>query len=367
MIKLDTDFNIDIAAFFRWWKSELTFLVPAKLRLLGGGKGNKLFIRVIGFEVELTLMVDNHTETLGSFTLDNNGASRLKELFEERPELKSCENILLLGRAQAIRKTIALPNATEENLNQVINYELDRFTPFVPEQLYFDFSVIGRNREASQIIVELVCTPKWKLEILQKEMDSLGLKIEAARYYERGQDNSFLTGNYNLLPYVMRPKLNKGPRNVNIALIFCLLGLLITALVFPVVLENRIEAELIEKISVVQKKTKEVENLQLEADDVLGNAERVVQIKESLPSMVIVIDEVTRLLPDNTWLKSFQYANGKLQIQGISSSASALIAILEASQLFNNTRFVSPVTQDRSTGLERFQIATQLKGSKNAG
>ena len=83
--------------------------------------------------------------------------------------------------------------------------------------------------------------------------------------------------------------------------------------------------------------------------------------------MVIVIDEVTRLLPDNTWLKSFQYANGKLQIQGISSSASALIAILEASQLFNNTRFVSPVTQDRSTGLERFQIATQLKGSKNAG
>ena len=65
--------------------------------------------------------------------------------------------------------------------------------------------------------------------------------------------------------------------------------------------------------------------------------------------------------------KYFKYANGRLQIQGISSSASALIAILEASQLFKNTSFVSPVTQDRTTGLERFQIATQLNGPDNAG
>ena len=367
MIKLDTDLNIDIAAFFRWWKRELTFLVPAKLRSLGGRSGNKLFFRVIGFECELTFMTGKNTVKIGSFTLDHKGAARLNELFEQRPELKSCENILLLGHSQAVRKTIALPNATEENLNQVINYELDRFTPFVPEQLYYDFSVVGRNKEASQIIVELVCTPKWKLETLQKEMTSLGLKIAAVRYYEAGQDSDFKTGDYNLLPYAMRPKLNKGPRNANIVLIFCLLALFITALVFPVVLEKRIETELIEKIRVAQGKTEEVEKLQLEADDVLGNAEKVVQIKESLPSMVIILDELTRLLPDNTWLKSFQYANGKLQIQGISSSAAALIAIIEASQLFNNTSFVSPVTQDRSTGLERFQIATQLKGLENAG
>ena len=236
MIKLDADLNLDIAAFFRWWKSELTFLVPEKLRSLGGRRGNKLFFRVIGFECEITLMKGENTQRIGNFTLDHKGAARLKELFEERPELKSCENILLLGRSQAVRKTIALPNATEENLNQVINYELDRFTPFVPEQLYYDFSIVGRNKEASQIIVELVCTPKWKLEILQKEMASLGLKIGIVRYYDAEQDSNFLTGDYNLLPYAMRPKQNKGPRNANILLIFCLLGLFITALVFPVVL-----------------------------------------------------------------------------------------------------------------------------------
>lgn len=367
MIKLDTDLNIDIAAFFHWWKRELTFLVPARLLSFGGRNGNKLFLRVIGFETELTLVTDENTEKIGSYTLDNKGAASLKVLFQERPELNACEKILLLGHTQAIRKIIALPTATEENLKQVITFELDRFTPFVPEQLYYDFNVVGRNKAASQIIVQLICTPKWKLETLQKEMASLGLNIGAVRFYDPSEDSNFNTGDYNLLPFTMRPKLNKGPRNANIVLAICLLALMITALVFPVILEKRIETELIEKIKVAQTKSKEVEKLQLEADDILGNAEEVVKIKESLPSMVIILDELTRLLPDNTWLKSFQYSNGKLQIQGISSSASALIAILEASQLFNNTSFVSPVTQDRATGLERFQIATKLKGSENAG
>ncbi len=367
MIKLDSDLNINIAAFFHWWKRELTFLVPARLRSFGGRSGNKLFLRVVGFATELTLVTNKNAERIGSYSLDNKGAANLKALFEEREELKACEHILLLGRTQAIRKIIALPTATEENLKQVINYELDRFTPFVAEQLYYDFNVVGRNKAASQIIVQLVCTPKWKLETLQKEMASLGLNIGAVRYSEAGEDSDIKNENYNLLPFAMRPKLSKGPRNANIVFAICLLGLMITALVLPVILEQRIETELIEKIKVAQTKSKEVEKLQVEADDILGNAEEVVKIKESLPSMVIILDELTRLLPDNTWLKSFQYSNGKLQIQGISSSASALIAILEASKLFNNTSFVSPVTQDRTTGLERFQIATQLKGSENAG
>jgi general secretion pathway protein L len=49
-----------------------------------------------------------------------------------------------------------------------------------------------------------------------------------------------------------------------------------------------------------------------------------------------------------------------LQIQGESPAASTLIAVLEASELFANARFASPVTQDSISKLERFQITVDV-------
>ncbi|MFK5948781.1 MAG: fimbrial assembly protein, partial [Methylococcales bacterium] len=49
-------------------------------------------------------------------------------------------------------------------------------------------------------------------------------------------------------------------------------------------------------------------------------------------------------------------------IQGQSPTASALISVIEASVLFSNARFVSPLTQDKKTGMERFQISMDVNG-----
>ena len=44
-----------------------------------------------------------------------------------------------------LRKTITLPAAVEENLQQALAYDLDRHTPFKPDELYFDAVVVGRD------------------------------------------------------------------------------------------------------------------------------------------------------------------------------------------------------------------------------
>jgi general secretion pathway protein L len=70
---------------------------------------------------------------------------------------------------------------------------------------------------------------------------------------------------------------------------------------------------------------------------------------------------LSQLLPNDTWLTHLKYINNKLNIQGQSPSASALIGVMEASSLFSNARFVSPLTQDKKTGFERFQISVEVK------
>src|SRR4029079_11117302 len=62
--------------------------------------------------------------------------------------------IVTLPRSQVLRKQIVLPAAVEENLLETLNYDLDRHTPFRPEQLYFDAAVVSRDAARNEIRVD---------------------------------------------------------------------------------------------------------------------------------------------------------------------------------------------------------------------
>jgi general secretion pathway protein L len=80
-----------------------------------------------------------------------------------------------------------------------------------------------------------------------------------------------------------------------------------------------------------------------------------------------MLNTLSTLIKDDTWLTYAQYADGHLQIQGESPAASNLISVLEASDLFANARFVSPVTQDNVSKQERFQITVDTTSVPTPG
>ena len=51
--------------------------------------------------------------------------------------------VVALPPDQVLRKTINLPAAVEDNLAQVLAYDLDRHTPFKPEEVCFDARIVG--------------------------------------------------------------------------------------------------------------------------------------------------------------------------------------------------------------------------------
>jgi len=76
--------------------------------------------------------------------------------------------------------------------------------------------------------------------------------------------------------------------------------------------------------------------------------------------MVDVINALSKVLPNDTWVSYLRYNNKNLQLTGQSANASSLIALLEKLSYFQNVKFVSTVTKDRRTGLERFQISIDV-------
>jgi general secretion pathway protein L len=73
-----------------------------------------------------------------------------------------------------------------------------------------------------------------------------------------------------------------------------------------------------------------------------------------------LLDQVTRLLPDDAWLNQLSLNGERLDLGGFSPNSSKLVTTFEESPQFTETVFRAPVTQDPRLGLERFSLSTRL-------
>ena len=355
MFKLDTQINLDIARFLRWWGGELAFLVPERLQKLLGSKRARLVLSKAGEALEAVYVDDAGERHLGHFTLDEAGSSKRERLFAEMPALNDAELLLRLLPEQSLRKIFKLPAAAEENLQQVITFEMDRLTPFKADQVYSGVRVLEKLPETRQIRVELALTPRQTLDPLLDELLACGWRPNRVDVSSdpvgSGQD---------LLPEKFRLRKNKLPQLLT-AISAAAFGLLLLAvLLLPVLMDRTLMQELQHDVKTAGKTAKEVESLREGVQKLEHETGFLAERKRSEPAMVDMLNELSRVIPDQTSLYGLQYRDRKVVIQGRSPAASSLIELIEASPYFKNTSFVSPVIKDIASGQERFQIASEV-------
>jgi general secretion pathway protein L len=87
--------------------------------------------------------------------------------------------------------------------------------------------------------------------------------------------------------------------------------------------------------------------------------------KYETPASVIVLEALTQVLPDHTYVTELHLAANKLQISGITRDAPSLIPLIEQSPHFARATFYAPTTRAPSDPGERFHIETRVE-PKNA-
>jgi general secretion pathway protein L len=355
MGSLNPQLKIDLPAFFDWWGSELAFLIPERVKKFFGRSRPTVILRKSNGGVNVTIWGKDRLDDLGVFPLDEDGAVRREDLWRERPEIQTAEILLDLTPAEALIKRFRLPAATEENLARVTGFELDRLTPFAAEQVYYHGRLIERLPETKQLLVELALTPRSKLDPLLSALAACGWFPDRVEI-----DGDPGRRRHQLLPEAYQKRRARLPKLVNAALGGLLALLLLVIAVLPIWRDYQRTTELEQELRKVSKVAKEVEALRQDAEKLSREASFVVDKKRTEPALVDVLNELSRVIPDNTWLYGLQYKDRRLVIQGQSPSASSLIAVIEASPYFLNTSFVSPVTKDVTSGFERFQIASEV-------
>jgi general secretion pathway protein L len=82
--------------------------------------------------------------------------------------------------------------------------------------------------------------------------------------------------------------------------------------------------------------------------------------KQTTPSSVIVLEALSTLLPDDTYVTEFRVDGEKLQIVGITSDAPSLIRLIERSPHFKRATFFAPTTRSPGETRDRFHIEANI-------
>ncbi len=359
---------MDFKTFLRWWRRELCLLVPKPIkRLISDNQGvivihstpEGLAIRYFSDDVLLNTEEEGHYEGELIANVERREASieQAKQQLANDVRLGKAPIILRLSEREAISKALNLPIAAKENLTQVVAYELDRYTPFTPEQVYFAVTQDNNSQhDQEQLKALLILTPREVLDGLYEDCKALGLAPQIADYQNSPNRLHTLEDGYNLLPDWLQQKSSKTPKLIHASLIASIIVLSLTALVLPVWLQYQTVTALGDKIKLIEKEAKKIKALESEIDAVVNESQKLIDEKNASPKVVEMLNTLSAVIKDDTWLSYLQYSDKHLQIQGESPSASTLIGVLEETEMFSKARFVSPVTQNNVTKLERFQI-----------
>ena len=122
------------------------------------------------------------------------------------------------------------------------------------------------------------------------------------------------------------------------------------------------EGELDDEIDIAQVQAKKAQAALQKRQAELKQTEKLRAEKKNAVSVVRILAELTRLLPDSAWVSDLSSKGDQLTITGFAASAADLIQPIDASPLFSAPEFSSPVTKVPGQTGERFTITAKVEG-----
>jgi Tfp pilus assembly protein PilN/Tfp pilus assembly PilM family ATPase len=165
----------------------------------------------------------------------------------------------------------------------------------------------------------------------------------------------------NLLPSSLKPKEKKS--GFGGALVLTALALLayLALLGYQILLNNKQIADLDGQLEAVKNQAVALQAIDLQHEQ-LKKSMAVFQVVENkYPQKLSILNELSNLLPKNTWLTGMRFKGNRLEINGISTSASELVPILEKSPMLEKVTFSGAILKEGKR--EKFSIHMFVRNS----
>jgi general secretion pathway protein L len=283
-------------------------------------------------------------------SLDQLNKARLPRKLREQPiEYR-------LDGSRVFTKILHFPAASREYLDAIVKHQLDRATPWAADRVAFDYAIADdEGTPEGQIAVRLVATSRDVFDRSMSRLTAARIKVAVVGTSEDPVDHpstvNLLQSDRTERRAALRRKVSMGL--VAFLLISASLGALSGWRLFALQTQA---AELQSETDAIRARIESA----LSGTEFAASRGRLVASKRDAVPMVVLIEHLSAVIPENTYLTELSVENGEVQIAGLTSDAPALIGILESADLLANVRFAAPTLRDEGAARDRFVIAAAI-------
>jgi len=340
--------------FFQWWGEELRNAMPTQFRARMQYARRRLLIQLGEGDISLSVDDASSVQSLDTFSVEGDAQlqqQRIRELLQQH-ELTEVSRDFLLPDSVVLRTQVVMPLAAESNLRQALAYEMDKHTPFQVEEVFYNWRILNRDREAGQVHFELYVTQREPVEAQVEFLKRLGLAPTGVDVASEGRPLGI-----NLLPEISRHRIINQQVRVNWAIAAVTVFLMVFVMAQSLWLREHQVKTIGEAIENVRAEAMAVQQIRKQIDDASEAAGFLQTHKIQNGYKVEILAELTRVLPSNTYLDRLSLHGETTQMQGQSDNAQSLIELINDSPHFENASFRGPTRLDNRSRKEIFDLS----------
>jgi general secretion pathway protein L len=251
--------------------------------------------------------------------------------------------VLRLPSAMGIVCRDLLPASAGRELGTIMAHKIDVLTPWSLDQVHFD-QRIDRHRDDGQIEVSLVAVPRGVVAEARRRLAAIGFE---ARGVDLVEGDPLAAPSIDLAHSLGAPR--RGPRWAGLLL---WLGIVLAtaggvAAAHHMATRQAIVAERRDLVLALEQRLADLPELRSGIEALRNETRFVAEQQRAAASPLLVLESLSRLLPDGVWLTDIAISGTTLTIQGYADEVAGIVGLIEASPHFARAEFRAPSTRER--------------------
>jgi general secretion pathway protein L len=336
-------------------------MVPARLRAMLAPQTRRRPVLEIGPAGATLVVPGKGTVKSAHLPILGEPGEQVRQQVQAALRIRSAGSIVTirLTRALVFETGLDLPSSAERSLPQIVYHQLQRLVPL-------DLASV---RYASQVVARSDDTKSMRVHVVIGRNDAIDNAIDLTQRLALRPDSVIAECDRHSTGVEWTPVLWRATSAGRVGLRhqIWLRGLEIATAVALVVAAGLYTDRLDRQLTLLQE---DVARLKRTAAKAAPLVTEVGQVKAELaaiaerldaPPPLVILAELTRRVPADGWISQLSMRGRIVEASGFSLKATDLISDIEASPLFVNAKFRSPITLSPDGRGDRFDLTFETK------
>jgi general secretion pathway protein L len=353
-----------IARFGHWWLREFLAMFPEWTAqwLTGSGQIALLLAQDDPF-VELRLRAGGGAQLENMrVARDEYTAASIDDFLLRNKLTRSDVTIAVLLRPeQFFKRKLVLPPQAANAVDEIVARDLTEKTPFRPADIYYDYAVV---QEADKLIVTQQLAKRDSVEAAAL---AFGIDVADVSFIETAPQREDTTRGAAITLHRDRSNRTSWARRAALALATNAVVLALIAGGLNYWRQQSILDDLGPQIAKTKRQAQEVRDAFAKLEHHQNSISHIFTRKRQGPALLDIWDEVTRLVPNDSWLTELHVTDAppsqdyRVAVTGFSTAAAKLVVIFDRSPLFREAALTAAIALDPTEQRERFALQAMVR------